>query len=185
MDQRFKVEGEKVCPSCKKGLPLGDFIGDKSKPDGVGSYCKFCSKPKKKQYARERRDRHKEEFGVTETQKLYAENRFQYMMRSYINYDKKKGRYTQRSDYFDDLELLRFLRKGGCSYCGHGFENDLGLDRIDNSKGHQRENVLRCCGDCNRVRGDRFSLDEMKQIGRVIGEIKRNRLDKGEPPLGS
>ena len=59
-------------------------------------------------------------------------------------------------------EYLRLLNEG-CFYCGKnlvGKETGTGLDRIDNSEGYTNENVLPCCGDCNKGRGDRWSVDE-------------------------
>ena len=74
-------------------------------------------------------------------------------------------------DYHTGKELHEFLNE--CVYCG-GTEN-LGLDRIDNNKGHTKENVLPCCRPCNTMRGDNFTVVEMKKIGKVIKMIKESR----------
>lgn len=64
-----------------------------------------------------------------------------------------------------------------CFYCG--LLNDVvagvGLDRLDNDKGYSKDNVVSCCIDCNYVRGDRFSPEEMKTIGTVIRQVKESR----------
>ena len=44
-----------------------------------------------------------------------------------------------------------FTRK--CVYCGESDWRKLGCDRIDNSKPHTEDNVVCCCGDCNKKRG--------------------------------
>ena len=64
-----------------------------------------------------------------------------------------------------------------CKYCGmkNDTEAGVGLDRLDNSKGYLKDNVVSCCIDCNYVRGNRFSPEEMKLIGEVIREIKFSR----------
>ena len=61
-------------------------------------------------------------------------------------------------------------------YCGD--TEDIGLDRIDNTKGHTKDNVVPCCYICNTTRGSNFTYEEMKIIGKTIKEIKRCRLEK-------
>lgn len=51
-----------------------------------------------------------------------------------------------------------------CYYCGLSLENEMGwsLDRINNKGDYILENVLPCCGKCNRIKGTQLSVDEMK-----------------------
>lgn len=60
-----------------------------------------------------------------------------------------------------------------CTYCGE--TEDLGCDRIDNLKGHTKDNVVPCCKTCNYVRNNLFSNEEMKLLGLVIRQIKERR----------
>lgn len=63
-----------------------------------------------------------------------------------------------------------------CYYCGDKLNTfGVGLDRLDNSRGYEPGNVVPCCGDCNHVRSDRFSREEMLLIGKVIRRIKKQR----------
>ena len=65
-----------------------------------------------------------------------------------------------------------------CYYCNGSLgSTGLGLDRINNSIGYTLTNVLPCCKDCNRTRGDRFSVDETKAM---IDFIKEYRLKHGK-----
>jgi hypothetical protein len=77
----------------------------------------------------------------------------------------------KREDYFNLIHLP-------CFYCG--MENDTkagtGLDRKDNTKGYELDNVVGCCGACNIIRGDRFSIEEMKLLGETVRKIKQNRV---------
>ena len=41
-------------------------------------------------------------------------------------------------------------------------------ERIDNSLGYSQSNCVSACYDCNRIRGDRFSYNEMLKIGETI-----------------
>lgn len=85
--------------------------------------------------------------------------------------DKQKG-------LKNDLELnwVREFVKQPCIYCGD--TEDIGLDRIDNTKGHTKDNVVPCCYACNTTRGNNFSFEEMKILGKTIKEIKKCRLEK-------
>jgi 5-methylcytosine-specific restriction endonuclease McrA len=38
------------------------------------------------------------------------------------------------------------------------------IDRKDNAKGYEPDNVVACCFNCNRIKGSFFSADEMKFI---------------------
>ncbi len=64
-----------------------------------------------------------------------------------------------------------------CFYCE--LENDtevgVGLDRLDNSRGYEPDNVVSCCGLCNKIRSDHLSVQEMKLVGQVIKAIKMER----------
>lgn len=62
---------------------------------------------------------------------------------------------------------------GKCYYCGD--THRLGLDRIDNSKGHTKDNVVICCYDCNVARSNNFSYEEMLILGKTIRKIKSKR----------
>lgn len=90
------------------------------------------------------------------------------MLGAYRLSDKKKG---LNSDI--TVEYFREQIKSGCLYCGDTVR--VGLDRIDNTKGHEKGNVVPCCYECNCARMDNFSHEEMKIIGKSIKEIKRLR----------
>jgi hypothetical protein len=60
-----------------------------------------------------------------------------------------------------------------CIYCGD--TEDLGCDRIDNSKGHTMNNIVPSCKICNYARHNHFTVDEMYILGASIRQIKLNR----------
>lgn len=86
----------------------------------------------------------------------------------YRKHDKARGRECSIT-----LEDLLSLSPRPCTYCG--VIGDSGADRIDNSIGHTIDNVVPCCTDCNITRGDRYSHEEMKIIGKAIAEALRLR----------
>lgn len=61
-----------------------------------------------------------------------------------------------------------------CVYCGDTYR--IGADRIDNDKGHIIGNIVPCCYDCNCARNRNFTYEEMFKIGKVIKNIKQERL---------
>lgn len=92
----------------------------------------------------------------------------------YNDYDKNK--FGIKNDLDSDW-ILKHIIQCSCTYCGEKDWNKLGCDRIDNSKPHNKDNVLCSCGRCNVLRGNRFSVDDMKEIGEVIKRIeKRNTV---------
>ena len=92
-----------------------------------------------------------------------------------------KGRhnkyYTEPFLSFEDY--LQLIEGTNCSYCKRKLLPSAGggLDRLDNSRGYTKDNVVPCCGICNIARGDNFSVEEMKILGATIAEI----LDKRPP----
>ncbi len=60
--------------------------------------------------------------------------------------DKKKNRENDL-----DLEFIKDIISNGCVYCGEN-EINICLDRIDNSRGHTKDNILPACVRCNYIR---------------------------------
>lgn len=65
----------------------------------------------------------------------------------------------------------------GCYYCYKSLAKTTGvaLDRIDNSKGYTKENVLPCCGVCNQIRNRHLTHNEMEV---AMSAIIQYRLTK-------
>ena len=84
---------------------------------------------------------------------------FNKLFETYINNSKKRG-------YNFDItkEEFRVLTKQKCNYCGcepsqissYGSNNGSylhnGVDRVDNTKGYQIDNVVTCCEICNKMK---------------------------------
>jgi hypothetical protein len=65
------------------------------------------------------------------------------------------------------------LLKQKCFYCENFYNNEtgVGLDRINNNLGYLIKNVLSCCGKCNKTRGDRWTVEEMKIMINAVKNI--------------
>jgi hypothetical protein len=63
------------------------------------------------------------------------------------------------------------LTKRECVYCGHDGVN--GIDRVDNTKGYVRGNVVSCCRQCNTAKGTGSVTDFFEWIRRVAKRIEK------------
>jgi hypothetical protein len=61
-----------------------------------------------------------------------------------------------------------------CIYCKRS-DVRIGCDRINNSIGHTKANVVPSCGDCNKSRQDIFTHNEMLELGPHIAQIFARR----------
>lgn len=92
------------------------------------------------------------------------------MIASYKCKDKKLG--IDQCDMNIEWMIENIITQS-CVYCKD--TKRIGADRIDNSKGHTKENVVPCCYECNCARNNNFTYDEMKIIGETIRKVKDNR----------
>ncbi len=62
------------------------------------------------------------------------------------------------------LDQCKVLWSQPCTYCNKDLSEAVGssLDRLDNSVGYTLANVQSCCGDCNKIRGRNFTVEETK-----------------------
>lgn len=92
------------------------------------------------------------------------------MISSYKCKDVKLG--VSVCDIDIDWMISNILTKP-CEYCGG--THRIGCDRVDNSKGHTKDNVVPCCIECNTARNNFFTYEEMRRLGRTIAKIKKDR----------
>jgi len=76
-----------------------------------------------------------------------------------------------------DLNDYKALISKPCFYCGNKLGNvqteiGAGLDRLVNSLGYTKENVIPCCGSCNRIRSDIFTVEETKVAVEAILRLR-------------
>lgn len=88
-----------------------------------------------------------------EKQNLYNKTktgRACYLINRYNQSDKTYNR--GKGDLDSDWFVNHIFNHGKCIYCGNDNWQELGVDRIDNSKPHSKDNVVCCCSKCNRER---------------------------------
>lgn len=144
----------KKCSACKKELSLNDFGKLSSASDGKNNRCKKCER------LNSRKKRKKNS--------LLPHKRAINLFNIYKWKDKKNNRECDL-----DTETVIRLTSMPCEYCST--TKNIGLDRLDNLKGHTKNNVVPCCIDCNKIKSNSLTYDEMKLIAPIIKKIQDNR----------
>lgn len=111
------------------------------------------------------------------------------------NYGAKKALYTRYLWQIknkipeNNATLDEFIKvaQGNCVYCGKGPDKYArnsnsqskflytGVDRKDSNKGYNHDNIVSCCTECNRVKNNVLSYEEMKvAMNAVLNYRKKN-----------
>jgi hypothetical protein len=85
---------------------------------------------------------------------------------------KRRGRGGLHISYEKCQELWAL----GCTYCSKNLFEEKGcsLDRLNNDLGYTVENVVPCCGNCNTVRSDVLTHEEMKIAMTAVLNYRRS-----------
>jgi hypothetical protein len=155
---------------------LEKFDRDITHKDNLQSRCKFCRKVW--------REKNKHE--LKKRAQIYYHTHQEKIKSSYYSpagiYSALKARAKQRKLIFS-IEKIMFinwynLQEQKCYYCGRTLEeinknkfgrsNQLTIDRKDNNKGYELNNIVLACMRCNYIKSDYFTEQEMVQIGNII-----------------
>ncbi len=95
---------------------------------------------------------------------------------------------AKRRDLLFALDLDQFvaLAQSPCAYCGTGPANVArikgagyeffvpysGIDRVDNTRGYEPDNVVSCCGACNTAKSERSVADFIAHAQRIVERAK-------------
>lgn len=143
------------------------FLRDKSRKDGLAYECRECHRERKK--GRDSRTDRWSNMTPAQREKVRArQHRYNRSLKGRAAY--LRAAYAKMDDCdLSHAEVLALISQP-CVHCGTTTEN-RGLDRIDNSKPHIKGNVAPSCAPCNFARGDRFTFEEMQQIGAAIRRV--------------
>lgn len=175
----------RICYRCKKEKELTSkfFVKESSRLHGLSYDCRLCYNERKRLRNKitKRSQKVWANMNQTQRQKRYEGSRAYFktprgkalsLLKSCQSADKKKGHECDLTKEW----LLSYIVGQPCTYCGDS-QNSTGCDRVINSIGHTKANVVPCCKTCNLVRGNRFSIQEMRLIGITIQSIKNSRKD--------
>jgi len=74
------------------------------------------------------------------------------------------------------LEECKILWLKPCEYCGKEINSTgVSLDRLDNSGGYTKDNVVPCCGPCNKIKNIYLTHDEMKAAMEAVLKLRGNQ----------
>ena len=102
------------------------------------------------------RDSYPEDTGKSDY--ILTKKAWSYKVKGYQEQDIKAKRDASNNVKEEDYDYFRELFKNSkCYLCGEPFrkDNKPTLDRIDNSKGHSKENVKPCCEYCNKCKSNK------------------------------
>lgn len=86
---------------------------------------------------------------------------------------KSKARYRNIEFSLSLEEFLELHTSAHCHYCGGELPpSGHGLDRKDSTRGYFKENLVTCCSECNRIKSDKHSYEEMLAIAAVLRKFK-------------
>lgn len=162
----------KICKRCKEEKETNKFHN--TKYNTPTSWCKKCFS----NYAMARQNPEKWKEYLKES---WTKPRMIFSHKK-ANAKKEEILFNITKDQFISWYMAQKLQ---CHYCGLRPEDfkttldkyltkkvNLGLDRVDNSKGYEIENIVLCCNRCNSIKGEFFTHDEMKVIGHKFIRLK-------------
>lgn len=137
---------ERVCFTCKELKKFTEFTRNAGNQNGLGSLCFSCLKNNVKRF----------------------------VVR--LNFARQRAKQRGIEWRLTEQEYRTLLAENRCHYCdGPLGETGVGLDRTENERYYSIENVVPCCGRCNRIKSNVFTFHEMKTLGGLIREIMAKR----------
>lgn len=183
MDEVKVEEGFKRCSKCGQVKPIGDFNKCKRASDGLQRYCKQCQK----EYQAEWSTNHKENVKAknakwrsknptydAQYQQAHKDKIAEYQAEWYnpqthpLNWAKSIVNNYKKMDRdrgFDDSKTItaewfvQNIMYKPCAHCGLRQVGAIGVNRLDNTKGHIPSNCDPCCFKCNARENIRDQLE--------------------------
>lgn len=159
----------KQCRHCGQMKEYTEFTNRAASEDGKDSYCQICCNTRNKRYQAKNRQK------FLAQQKRYREKTASttriYRQTPGPRFAQGRASAVRRGlDWQITFESFVDLISRPCFYCEKSLVAEAGhsLDRIDNAKGYSLDNVLPCCGTCNKTRNTFFTVDEMKMMMKAL-----------------
>jgi len=161
----MKMKLNKFCRKCKTKKDLTEFRPTRYLKNSTRNECRKCeSLLSKNRYKNstyicsvidcDRAGIYNDNSLCAHHYKQIDENRFKNAIKS----AKRRNKVWNIS--FNDWKNL--IEKS-CFYCFKLFkEEGSGLDRLDNNRGYELDNVIPCCGECNYLRSNKYTVEETK-----------------------
>lgn len=187
----------KKCSKCKKTKTVHVFSKDKSKKDGIASYCKLCAKKyylknknvrlkKLKLWRKSNKDKvlvQKRKYYQKHKVRLRKEAKAKYKIDKIRILDKnkkwrkesvkgqfrdiKRGAEKRNLEFKITLDQAAGFKNKKCNYCGKAVKR-ISLDRVNNNRGYVIDNIVTCCEKCNRMKRNMTVNEFINQCKKII-----------------
>ena len=170
---------KKTCRGCGKEKTVEEFGLRKYNGKAyLKIYCRkceaaTCESRRNPDTAREHKRRYRQK------RRLDPERRKNVVIKDCRKSDKKRGLNNDLDLSFVECELAK-----GCQYCGEDRTLQLGLDRIDNFKGHTKSNVICACEKCNYFRRN-MPFEVFQRFAPILREVREEGLLEDWSPCPS
>lgn len=157
-----KPNTKKLCNHCKKEKPISAFYKQIDTRGHKLRYhyniCRECKKQRQINYYKN---------NPTKIYKDYIEYQKSYWktMRGKFYGCRKKSKYRGWTFTLTFPQFKKLLSLP-CNYCGSSI--NIGLDRVDSTKGYIKGNVLPCCPTCNIAKSDMSYLNFISHCRRIV-----------------
>jgi len=176
----------KICKGCGEDKSLEEYYDQPKGKYGKNSRCKACFSKYRRARYRNSGDVERRKNEVWRKNNLErdraAKRRYSQTPRGIYSSLKhscanNEHRRPLKITLEDFLDWWEFIPKT-CEYCGltgkqsqqifGGRIKRLTIDRVDNSKDYEKDNIALACAKCNYIKGAFFSYWEMIEIGQII-----------------
>lgn len=166
----------KKCKICSIEKTCDSFHKMKKGLHGVRTVCIECRKEEKREYM-------SRDYVIEKNKKYYQDNKE--VIRERTNKHRKtlNGQYHEykksakkRNIQFEltQTECEPFFNSS-CHYCGDIYEG-LGMDRLNNKIGYSLNNIVPSCYRCNIMKHTSSKDEFIKQIEKILENLKNNEL---------
>lgn len=163
----------KQCRKCKNKYPATNqyFRICNETKCGLRTICKKCARKEDKQYRIEHPDAQQKWWANNQNKyKIYYQKECQIPKNKYSTY--KRSAIKRRINWDLTFEQFKTFWQKSCYYCGDKIET-IGLDRIDNSKGYNLDNIVSCCKMCNKMKLNYSEKDFINHCKKITDFLKR------------
>lgn len=143
----------KKCSKCSLSFPIESFYNCTKTKDGKQAWCRSCT--------------HRE------GRRIYRTPKGRYTIL-------KKDAKARGIDFSLTFEEYESVYTDRCGYCLGKVVTATGIDRIDNSKGYEKENIIPACKWCNYAKGTWSPRAFYEKCLDVVNNYPENLKERGE-----
>lgn len=174
------VTGEgsyKLCKACNLFFPLTGFHLDNGAPDGFRHSCKECCNASSRRHKARDPEKHRQyarDYRLANPDWVKGQMAA-YQQRPNGKFAKLKCEAKSRGIqvHFGLKEYADKFYQKPCCYCGAASSPyGHGVDRKDSSGDYTLDNCTPCCGECNVIKNDLITYEEMLAVAKLLKEMR-------------